>query len=98
MIQSSEAIYFSYSLVNFLNSFGPKAITKRKKKVLCSILIFFFSFTTEQKLGYALNASFSFCLLLSCCLLVCICVHRCIIFNFDMKLFSVIPEHFLVSY
>lgn len=58
----------------------------------------FFSFTTEQKLGCALIASFSFCLLSSCCLLVCICMHGCIIFNFDIELFPVIPEHFLVSY
>lgn len=75
-----------------------RLLLKEKKKSIMQYFHFFFSFTTEQKLGYALNASFSFCLLSSCCLLVCICVHRCINFNFDMKLFSFIPEHFLVSY
>lgn len=76
-----------------LCTFSPRATRPTGQQLLQ-----LFSFRSKQKLGCALNASLSFHSLSLCSLPVCICMHMCIPSNFDIKLFSVTPGCFPVSY
>jgi len=86
---------FSCSLAKFLNPFQSEGYLtcyqKNKRKVLHSVFIVVF-FYNQTKFRLCFDCFFQLLYL------VCICMDIYILLNLCIKLFSVVPGHFLVSY